>query len=85
MDLVTTIGVSIAAATAASTVLLYVVRAEINGTSQRLDGRIDTHESGCSQRQEKLDERHKNIEHRLDSIDRRGEAIDLKLDRLLGK
>lgn len=44
----------------------------------RLEGRVNSHEKSCEERQKRLDERHKNIEHHLASIDR-------KLDRLIGQ
>ena len=43
----------------------------------RLEGRVNTHEQKCDERQKRLDERHENIERQLLSIDR-------KLDRMLG-
>ena len=41
----------------------------------RLEGRVNTHEKGCEERQKRLDERHAHISKTLD-------AIDAKLDRL---
>lgn len=76
MDVVGIIGVSIAAATGVSGVVLYVVRAENGKTTARLDGRINTHEAGCEQRQ-------KRIDSRLESIDHKTDRIDEKLDRLV--
>lgn len=50
-------------------VVLYVIRAEMRGDVYRLDGRIDTHEKACEERQKKLDERHQAISKHLENID----------------
>ena len=42
----------------------------------RLEGRLNTHEGQCAERQKRLDERHKTIQDHLTSMDG-------KLDRLL--
>lgn len=42
----------------------------------RLEGRLNTHERGCAERQKLLDERHVEIRRVLDDLDR-------KVDRLL--
>ena len=42
----------------------------------RLEGRIDSHEQTCAERQKKLDERHMTMGKKLDHI-------DAKLDRLI--
>lgn len=70
------IGVAIGAATALSSVVLYVVRSENAKDVSRLDGRMNAHEAACSERQKKLDERHEQQTNHLASI-------DAKLDRLL--
>lgn len=44
----------------------------------RLEGRQNTHERECAQRQIRLDERHAETNKKLD-------AIDGKLDRLVGQ
>jgi Na+/alanine symporter len=62
---------------------LYVIRGELKSEVTRVDGRINAHEAGCSQRQAKLDERHASIQGRLEAIDHRSERMDAKLDRLL--
>lgn len=42
----------------------------------RLEGRVNTHERGCEERQKSLDERHDAMSKKLDHIDQ-------KLDRLI--
>lgn len=42
----------------------------------RLEGRVNTHEAECAQRQARMDERHAETNKKLD-------AIDAKLDRLV--
>lgn len=42
----------------------------------RLEGRVNTHEAECAQRQQRMDERHVETNKKLD-------AIDAKLDRLV--
>lgn len=44
----------------------------------RLEGRVNTHEAECSQRQQRMDERHTDIGKKLD-------GIDSKLDRLMSE
>lgn len=58
-------------------VALYLIRVEMRGDITRLDGRINTHEKGCEERQ-------KRIDGRLASIDRNTERMDKKLDQLMG-
>lgn len=64
-------------------VLLYLIRSEIQSDVSamrtevaRVDGRINTHEEGCTVRQGA-------IEHRLTTLDQRSERIEDKLDRVL--
>lgn len=71
------IGVAIAGSSAVGAALLYVVRSELRGDVTRIDGRINTHERGCTERQKNLDERHEAITDTLKSIDH-------KLDKLMG-
>lgn len=45
----------------------------------RLEGRINTHEAACDQRQKKLDERHEHITQGITRIDSK---LDSLMDRL---
>lgn len=49
----------------------------------RMEGRINAHEASCSERQKRLDERHREIDRRLTSIDEGQARTNDKLDRLL--
>lgn len=42
----------------------------------RLEGRVNTHEAECDQRQKRYDERHRSLSDKLDHM-------DAKLDRLV--
>jgi uncharacterized protein YdaT len=90
MEALGIIGTSVGLASFISGGALYVIRAEISKDRAametelaRTNGRIDTHEASCTERQRKLDERHEAIQNRLASIDHRSELMDGKLDRLL--
>lgn len=58
-------------------VALYIVRGELRGDVTRLDGRINSHERECAERQKRLDERHVESNKKLDHI------VE-KLDQLMG-
>lgn len=64
--------------------VLYVVRSELRGEVTRLDGRINTHEKGCEQRQQKLDERHTAITSILEELHEGQKEANRKLDSLVG-
>jgi len=70
------IGAAISASVVVGGAVLYVIRSEQAKEVARLDGRMNTHEAGCDQRQKKLDERYETQTKHLASIDD-------KLDRLL--
>lgn len=81
---------SLGSASVISAGLLYVIRAEVRKDREqhaadvaRLDGRINTHEAGCTQRQKTLDERNESIHVALTDLKRGDEVINQKLDRLL--
>jgi hypothetical protein len=74
------LGVILTAAGAVSAVALYVIRAEMRGDVSRLDGRINTHEAACEQRQKKLDERHEHISQGMERIEANISAL---VDKLL--
>jgi hypothetical protein len=77
------IAYAITAFSAVSALALYVIRTEMRGDVTRLDGRINSHEASCTQRQRQLDERHAEANaHRAETNVRLG-SIDAKLDRLL--
>ena len=72
MELAAIVGIG----SAVGAVVMYVIRAEMRGDVTRLDGRLNTHEAGCTQRQLALDTR-------LDSMDKKLDRQDEKLDRLM--
>lgn len=70
-------------ATAVGAFALYIIRTEVRGDVTRLDGRINTHEKECAERQRKLDERHRTLTAAIGDVHRDVEKVDAKLDRLL--
>lgn len=49
----------------------------------RLEGRVNTHERGCEERQRTLDERHATTNRELKDIKGTVTHMDSKIDRLL--
>lgn len=72
------VSVLVGGVTALSGLAIYVVRSEVQKDVSRLDGRINTHERGCEERQKNLNERHAEMTKKLD-------AIDEKVDRLVAR
>lgn len=54
---------------------LYVIRGEIKGEVARVDGRINTHEAECEQRNKNADERHVAMTKTLDDISKDVKAL----------
>lgn len=70
---------SIAGGSAVGALGLYVVRAELRGDVNRLDGRINAHERQCGERQKNLDERHAMLTGMLERMDQK---LDTLMERL---
>lgn len=73
---VAALGLGITGGGAVCGLILYAIRSEMRGDVTRLDGRINTHEAGCTERQRALTAV-------LHSIDSKINRFEEKLDRLV--
>lgn len=62
--------------------LRYVIRAETRSDVDRLDGRINTHEEGCTERQKNIVAEFTHVRGDIARIEARGVSIESKIDRI---